>query len=276
MGLLGMIARERRDYDEAMEHFQRGLVLMRQAGAPTGAANALHNIGIVHAELGQNDQALAHMQESFALLEAHGEVRGTAMVMHDMAHVHFDSFRDEESASWAERSLAAYRESGDWRSQALALADFAYWRYETGDLAAARGLVREMTALCRAYTNLPDDQAVLAAMEDVRDHIGQVALLVALSLEAQVDGRLLEALGLVRGCLEIVRATSRWWPEDRLLGQLSTLHLALGDRETAVRYGEEAVAAADRRRQPRAVATAARILATATVPTSTGPAAPAP
>ncbi|MEV6237963.1 BTAD domain-containing putative transcriptional regulator [Lentzea sp. NPDC051838] len=271
MGLLGMIARERYEYDKAMEYFERGLVLMRQVGAPTGEANALHNIAIVHAELGQNDRALAHMRESIELLRAHGEVRGTAMVMHDMAHVYFDSFRHEECLQWVERSLAAYQESGDRRGQALAMADFAYWRYEMGDIDDARRLALETAAVCRAYTNLPDNHAVLAAMEDVRDHIGQIALLVAMSLEAQVDGRLIEALGHVRRCLAIVRATSRWWAEYRLLGQLSTLHLALGDHETAVQYGEEAVVVAERKHQPRATATAKRILARAKAPAAPSP-----
>ncbi|WP_218164539.1 AfsR/SARP family transcriptional regulator [Lentzea waywayandensis] len=266
LGLLGMIARERREYDKAMLYFERGVVLMRHVGAQTGEANALHNIGIVHAERGETGQALAHLQEAVTLLEAHGDVRASAMTLHDMAHVHFDAFNDEESLNFSERSLAAYRESGDRRGEALALADFAYWRYAMGDLAAAGRTAREVGRLCRAYMILPDDHAVLAAMEDVRDHFGQVALLVSLSLDAHAAGRLSEALGHVRRCLAVVRSTSQWWSENRLLGQLSTLHLALGDRDAAVRYGEKAVTAAEQLGQPRAVAVAKQALATASAP----------
>ncbi|WP_167971034.1 AfsR/SARP family transcriptional regulator [Lentzea indica] len=265
MGLLGMVARERREFDKSMEYFQRGVVLMRQVGAPTGEASALHNIGINHAELGQPEEALAHMQQAVTLQTEHGDVRSTALTLHNIAHVHFDSFNDDECLSCAERSLAAYRESGDRRGEALALADFAYWRYEMGHFAAAGEVAREVTRLCRAYMNLPDDHAVLAAMEEVRDHIGQVALLVSLSLDAQVEGRLIEALGHLRRCLAIVQHR-RWWSEDRVLGQLCAVHLALGDRETAIRYGEEAVAAAEHSRQPRAIAFAKQNLARASAP----------
>ncbi|GAB2857985.1 BTAD domain-containing putative transcriptional regulator [Lentzea nigeriaca] len=266
LGLLGMIARERQDFDQAMEHFQRGLVLMRQAGAPTGEANALQHIGIVHAERGEDAEALAHLERSHALLEEHGDVRSYAGVLHDIAYVHFGLSNDEECVSCAERSLAAYRESGDLRAESIATAEFAYWRYVMGDFAAVREMVREVPRLCRTYMNLPDDDAVLAAMEEIRDHVGQVGLLVALSLGAEVDGRLVEALEHTRRCLVAIRSTSRWWSEYKVLAQLSTLHLALGDRETAIRYAEEVVVAAARLRQPRALAVAQRILATATAP----------
>ncbi|WP_434449755.1 BTAD domain-containing putative transcriptional regulator [Lentzea sp. E54] len=262
MGLLGMIARERREYDKSMEYFERGLALMRQAGAPTGVANALHNIGVNHAELGRTEQALEHMWEAVALVG--DDVREVAVTLHNIAHVHFDSFNDEESLACAERSLAAYRESGDRRGEALAVADFAYWRYEMGDLTAAGERAREVTRLCRAYTNLPDDQAVLALLENLRDHIGQAALLVCLALDAQVNGRMNEALGYLRRCSVVARAR-RWWSENRVLAQLSAVHLALGDRDTAVRYGEEAVAAAERGGQPRAIAFARQTLARARI-----------
>ncbi|WP_052684383.1 AfsR/SARP family transcriptional regulator [Lentzea aerocolonigenes] len=266
LGLLGMIARDEYEYDKAMEYFERGVVLMRAANAPTGVANALHNIGIVHAELGRTEEALAAMRESAELLKSHADLRSSAMVLHDIAHVHFDAFQDQECLSYLEQSLASYRATGDRRGEALAQADFAYWQYVMGDFAGVRQRVPEVARLCTAYTNLPDVRAVLAAMEDVHDHMGQVAVLVALSLDAQLNGRLAEAIDLVRRCLGVVRSTSRWWSECRLLGQLSTLHLALGDREAAIRYGEEAVAAAGRLRQPRAVAVAEQILATATAP----------
>ncbi|MCX2950964.1 AfsR/SARP family transcriptional regulator [Lentzea sp. NEAU-D7] len=265
MGLLGMIARERHEYDRSLDHFERGVVLMRQAGAPTGVAAALHNIGINHAQLGRTEEALAYMGEAVALMEEHGDVRAAAMTLHNIAHVHFDAFADEECLAYAERSLIAYRESADRRGEALALADYAYWRYEMGHHTVARELAREAARLCRTYTNLSDDHAVLASMEDVRDHIGQAALLVALSLDAQLGGRPVEALGHLRRCLVIVRERS-WWSVDRVLGQLSAVHLALGDRDTAVRYAREAVAAARNTPQPRAVAFAEQTLARAKAP----------
>ncbi|WP_170176433.1 AfsR/SARP family transcriptional regulator [Lentzea flaviverrucosa] len=265
LGLLGMIARERHDYEGSLDHFERGVVLMRQAGAPTGMAAALHNIGINHAQQGRTEEALAYMGEAVALMEEHGDVRAAALTLHNIAHVHFDAFADEECLVHADRSLVAYRESADRRGEALALTDYAYWRYEMGHHAVARELAREAARLCRTYTNLPDDHAVLASMEDVRDHIGQAALLVSLSLDAQLGGRPAEALGHLRRCLVIVRERS-WWSVDRVLGQLSAVHLALGDRVAAVRCAEEAVAAARSTPQPRAAAFAEQTLARAKAP----------
>ncbi|SDG24765.1 DNA-binding transcriptional activator of the SARP family [Lentzea fradiae] len=270
LGLLGMMARERREYDKSMEHFERGLVLMRQVDAPAGVANALHNIGINHAELGRPEQALAHMREALALVADHGDILEVAVTLHNIAHVHFDTFQDDECLACMEKSLDAYRESGDRRGQALALGEFAYWRYEMGDLAAAGELAREVASLCRGYTNLPDDQAVLAAMERARDHVGQISLHLALSISAQADGRPAAAIGHLRRCLELVKVR-RWWSEHRLLAQLSLAHLASGDREAAVRYGEAAVAAAGSSHQPRGIAFAQSALARATAPAAPSP-----
>jgi DNA-binding SARP family transcriptional activator/tetratricopeptide (TPR) repeat protein len=265
LGLLGMIARERRDYDTSMEHFQRGLVLMREADAPWGIANALHNIGINHAEKGRNEQALAHMREAAALVEARGDVREFGVTLSNIAHAHFDAYQDEECLACVERSLAAFQECGDRRGEALALADFARWRYEMGHLTAAGALARGVARLCREYTNLPDDEAVLAAMREVRDHVGQMTLLMSLSLDALTGGRPAESIAYLNR-FQALRKVRRWWSDERVFQQFAAAHLELGDRETAVRYAEQAVEAAERGHQPRILAFARQTLARAKSP----------
>ncbi|MFD4674541.1 BTAD domain-containing putative transcriptional regulator [Lentzea sp. NPDC058450] len=265
MGLLGMTARRRGEFDTSLDYFERGIVLMRRANAPTGVASALHHIGINHAQQGQPDEAISYMRQAVELFAAHGDVRSTAMTLHNIAHVHFDRFEDEECLAHADRSLVAYRESADRRGEALAFADYAYWHYEMGHHGTAAEMARESSRLCRAYLNLPDDRTVLASMEDVRDHVGQMALLVVLSLDAQLSGRLTEALGHLRRCLVLVQGRS-WWSHDRVLGQLSAVHLALGDTTAALRYAHEAVAVAEKSPQPRAIAFARETLARASAP----------
>ncbi|MGW6448476.1 BTAD domain-containing putative transcriptional regulator [Lentzea sp. NPDC055074] len=264
-GLLGMIARERREYDKSMEHLQRGLVLMRQAGAPSGVAHALHNIGINHAELGRTEQALAHMKEAAALMEERRDVREVGVTLHNIAHVHFDSFQDEECLACMERSLAAYRECGDRRGEALALADFARWRYEMGHPDVAGALARDVARLCREYTNLPDDEAVLAAMKEIRDHVGQMTLYVCLSLDALTGGRPAESIGYLERFQRLGKVR-RWWSDERVFQQFAAAYLELGDREAAIRYAEQAVEAAERGHQPRPLAFARETLARAKAP----------
>ncbi|MFD4639668.1 BTAD domain-containing putative transcriptional regulator [Lentzea sp. NPDC058436] len=265
LGLLGMIARERRDYDTSMELFQRGLVLMREADAPTGIANALHNIGINHAERGENEQALAHMWEAAALVEARGDVREFGVTLNNIAHAHFDAYQDEECLDCMERSLAAFRECGDRRGEALALSDFARWRYEMGHLAAAGALARDVARLCREYTNLPDDEAVLASMREVRDHVGQMTLLMSLSLDALTSGRPAESIRYLSRFQDLEKVR-RWWSDERVLQQFAAAHLEHGDRETAIRYAEQALEAAERGHQPRTLAFVRATLARAKAP----------
>jgi hypothetical protein len=103
-------------------------------------------------------------------------------------------------------------------------------------------------------------------MREVEDHVGELDLSFALAIRAELEGRLTEAVRYGEWCLQAIKRARRNWMGDRVLGQLCRLHLALGDRETAIRYGEEAVVAAERLNQPRAVAVAKRILARATAP----------
>lgn len=266
MGVLGTIACERRELDKAMKYFERGLTLMRQVGAKTGESNALHNIGVVYAERGEYGTALVHFEEALALQQKYGDARSCAMILHNIAQMHYHEFNDGVSLSFIERSLQVYRESGDWRGEMMAQADFGYMLYTMGELDRAHETVRAVITQTTTSMNLPDVESVLATMAEVRDHTGQISVLISLALEAELDGRLHEALRHAERCLVMVRRAARGWGEIRLLTRMSDLHLALGDTAAAIRLGEEAVRGAEEMCAPRAVAAAREILARATAP----------
>ncbi len=194
MGLLGIMARDRRQLDKAMEYFERGLVLMRHVGAKTGEANALHNIGIVYDERGDTDAALAHIEEALVLLKAHGDVRSCAMAMHDLSYVHYHALRDVESMSYMDQTVRAYRESGDWRGEMLSLADFGRMLHAMGEHDRARAMVSEVVSRTMEHMGLSDPETALVSMAEVKDTIGQIKMLTSLALTAEYDGRLTEAV----------------------------------------------------------------------------------
>lgn len=264
--LLGIIARESNELDKAQEHFERSLELMRGVGAPTGEASTLHHLGLVHVLRGQNDEALAHLETALSLLEEHDDVSRSAIALQDIAFTHYYLADDDECVAYLERSLPAFQECGDWRGEALARVEFAYAALEFGMPGKARQMAHASAELCRTGTGLADDDEVLRTMDRLEDHVGELELALALAIRAELEGRLTEAVRYGEWSLRAIKKAQRRWMGDRVLGQLSRLHLALGDRATAVRYGEEAVQAAERLRQPRAVAVAKRILARATAP----------
>ncbi|WP_197288619.1 BTAD domain-containing putative transcriptional regulator [Nocardia sp. NRRL S-836] len=265
-GLLGIIAREAGELDEAQDHFERGLALMRQVGAPTGEASALHHVGIVHAVRGDNERAMAHIQAALALLEEHGDQSRAAMALQDISFVHYNLANDDECIAYLERSLVAFHEAGDWRGEAFARTDYAHTALELGRPGKALEMARRAAELCRTGTGLSDDDEVLRSLFDAEDHYGELGLSFALAIGAEVEGRLRDAARYAQWCADAIARSGRRWAGDRVLGQLCRLHLALGDRETAVAFGERAVRAAEGLCQPRAVAVAQRILATATAP----------
>lgn len=264
--LLGIIARESNELDKAQEHFERSLELMRVAGAPTDEANVLHHLGLVYVLRGQNDEALAHLESGLALFEEHDDVPRSAIALQDIAFTHYYLARDDECVACLERSLPAFQECADWRGEAIARAEFAYVALEFGMPGKALEMARVAAELCRANVGLADDDEVLRTMDQIEDHAGELEVAFVLAIRAELEGRLAEAVRYGERSLRGIKKARRRWMGDRVLGQLCRLHLALGDRETAIRYGEEAVQCAERLRQPRAVAVAKRILATATEP----------
>ncbi|WP_177221543.1 AfsR/SARP family transcriptional regulator [Lentzea xinjiangensis] len=266
LSLFGIIAREGGRLDEAQRYFERAVELVRSVGAPTQEAYALHHLGLTHVLRGQNDEALAHLTSALALGEEHDDIARIALALQDLGFVHFFLFNDDECADHLERSLPVFRERGDWRGEALARADFTYAALEAGRPDKALELACVAVELCRTGMGLEDDDEVLRAMEAVEDHVGELELSSTLAIRAELEGRLTEAVRYAEWCLRAIKRARRDWMGDRVLGQLCRLHLALGDRETAVRCGEEAVRVAERLNQPRAVAVAERNLARATAP----------
>lgn len=269
--LFGIIAREGNRSDKALRYFERAVELTRRVGEPLQEAFALHHLGLAHVLAGRNDEALAQLTSALRLGEEHGDVSRIASALQDIAFVHFFLFNDAECVAHLERSLPVFQDRGDWRGEALARADLAYAALESGLPGKALATARAAVELCRTGMGLADDDEVLRAMEEIEDHVGELELSSALAIRAELEGRLTDAVRYGEWCLQAIERARRSWMGDRVLGQLCRLHLALGDREAAVRCGEQAVRAAEQLRQPRAVAVAKRILATATAP-----AAPAP
>ncbi|MGW6930537.1 BTAD domain-containing putative transcriptional regulator [Lentzea sp. NPDC054927] len=271
LALLGIIARETNQLAKAEKYLERAVALMRATGAPTGEASALHNLSLVYVLRGQNDDALAHVESALSLLEEHNDISRTAMALQDVGYTHFYLYNDDECVAYLERSLLAFQEYGDWRNELLARTDFAYAALEFGMPGKSLEMARAAVDLCRDGLGVAGDEDALRAMEELEDHAGELELAFVMAIRAELEGRLTDAVRYCEWTLRAIQRARRLWMGDRVLGQLCRLHVALGDRQTAVRYGERAVEAAERLRQPRAVAVAKRILATATTPAEPTP-----
>ncbi|MCP2247206.1 DNA-binding transcriptional activator of the SARP family [Lentzea aerocolonigenes] len=264
--LFGVIAREGSRLDEAQRYFDHALELIRSVEAPTQEAHALHHLALTYLLRGRNDEALAHLTSALRLGEEHGDVSRIALALEDIGYIHYYLFNDDECVEHLERSQPVFQERGDWRGEMFSCADLAYVALEFGMPGKALEMARRAARLCRTNTGLADDDQVLGVMEQVEDHIGELELSSALAIREELEGRPAEAVRYAEWCLSAIKRARRSWMGDRLHGQLCRLHLALGDHETAVRHGEKAVRAAERLRQPRAVAVAKRLLARATAP----------
>lgn len=110
---LGAIANIQGDLEGARAHYGRSRELFRRAGFRSGEASALHNLGMLHADLEQWDDADDAYRRCLELCEAQGNKQMIAKVLNNRVDVSVALGRADEAIGQADLALALYSELGD-------------------------------------------------------------------------------------------------------------------------------------------------------------------
>jgi tetratricopeptide (TPR) repeat protein len=118
---LGVIANIQGALDVARRHYVQSLSLFRDADDERGAALALHNLGMLHADLGEWDEADDSFRGALALFEQQGNRQLIADVLQNRAEVTLGRGRVQEAIAQSDMALSIYAEIGDEVGRAEAL-----------------------------------------------------------------------------------------------------------------------------------------------------------
>ncbi len=110
--LLGLLARERRDLSEAVDHLERSLSVANRLGEGGAQTAALHNLALVRANAGQILEALALAENALGLCEAQGDRHRAAALLNTLADLLHAAGRETEAMERLKQAVARFAAIG--------------------------------------------------------------------------------------------------------------------------------------------------------------------
>lgn len=110
---IGGLYAELGDYEQALTHYRKALVLLERIRAGGGAASALSNIGHALASLGQPASARESFERALAMTQQGGDAGSMATVIYNLGTLSRDEGNLAEAEALQRRSLAIREGGGD-------------------------------------------------------------------------------------------------------------------------------------------------------------------
>jgi len=201
-GALGLIARARGSFGEALQHHERALALAREEGLEVAAAIALGNIGSVLISQGRISDARTYFERCCALSRRIGHRRGEVIAIGNLANILVNDGYLDEALEQHERYLTLVREIGHRIGEAIAAGNLGNVYHAQGRLAKARDqhrscieIAREMGSRGKELVGLHNLGVVECAMGDLDEALATHHTALALATEVGAKDR--QAIGRI-------------------------------------------------------------------------------
>ncbi len=110
---LGIIAEERREFEEAEDWYKKSLKISEQLGNEHGAAITYHQIGIIAEKRREFEEAEDWYKKSLKIEEQLGDEHGAAITYWQLGYLGLLQDRVENSGRWSVKSIAAFSKTRD-------------------------------------------------------------------------------------------------------------------------------------------------------------------
>ncbi len=155
--VLGSIAFDQEQYDQAEEHYQQTLAIYRRLDQPYGQASVLNNLALCRHLRGDWEAAESVFQESLSLYRAQGDQAQEASVLSNLASLALSRGRPQQALALYGESLEVCRRLG-WRRRAgLAQTGLGLAALQLEDFAAAHDYFAEAL---RLFVELAEEASV--------------------------------------------------------------------------------------------------------------------
>ncbi|MDY7021357.1 MAG: tetratricopeptide repeat protein, partial [Cyanobacteriota bacterium] len=115
---LGMVAQKQRQFDEAVQYYQKALQIKEDAGNLYNAAMEYHHLGIVAKEQQQFDEAMKYYQKALQIYEDAGNLYNAAYIYHNLGIVAEEQRQFNEAMKYYQKALQIYEDAGDFYNAA--------------------------------------------------------------------------------------------------------------------------------------------------------------
>lgn len=170
LNLLGLIATDRGELDEAQRYIEQSLQL-RAAADALGHAKAIHNLARIAARRGDLQAARSHYQDSLVYRRSAGDVRGEAATLGSLGTIAFHSGDYEGARALYQSSLDLYRQLGNRQYIATMLNNLAEVAEVNGQLDDAVALFTQAELIFHVL-NSPQAAAMAASLQRLSEKSG--------------------------------------------------------------------------------------------------------
>jgi tetratricopeptide (TPR) repeat protein/transcriptional regulator with XRE-family HTH domain len=192
--LLGKIAEQRGDNEQAQANWQHGLELAREHGQRNSMAQVLREQGSFAWKQGHFQEAHQLLEESLGILRQLGDRRGVAEALKSLGNLAAEQGQPEQSYLLYEKALSILQDLNDVRGIAIVKHNMGVRSRERGQPEQARALYKEALSILRSLGDQHSISVVLSNLGNLARHQGRPEqarqyLEEALLLNQQIENR---------------------------------------------------------------------------------------
>jgi tetratricopeptide (TPR) repeat protein len=215
---LGDVTTQRKQFEEAVEHFTAAMDLFRSLSDRHGEAWTNVGLGTAYLDDARFSDAIAQFEHALRLFDAIGDARGRAWALVSVGIVHRIQGRLSEAKVCLKDSLAQFRILGDRRGEAYSLVNLGIVHRHKGQFEDALSWFDQARPIFR----------------ELVDHHGETFVLLNIGYMHREEGRLDDAVTALDTCLATFREFGERGGEAWTLLQLGMVWQAQGRRDEAV------------------------------------------
>ena len=208
-----------------MEHYQQGLVILREVGDHTGERGTLHNIGRVCASLGQYPQALEHYQQALAIEREVGDCTGEGRTLNNIGLVYASLGQYPQALEHYQQAFTITREVGDHTGEGATLSNIGLVYASLGQYPQALEHYQQALTILRAVGERTEEGATLNNIGWVYQSLGQYP----------------KALEHYQQALTIAKAVDDRAGKRRMLNNIGVFYDSLGQYPKALEHYQQAL-----------------------------------
>ena len=210
---------------DAVEYFEKSLILSEKTGTKNGIANSLDRLGNAYRDMGLIDESIKYHKQALEISRAMGDRHGEGAELGNLGNAYSDLGMVEEAIAHHKQALEISKIIGDMRGEGVNLGNL-------GNAYSDLGLVKE------AIVYYKQALEISRAMGDMR---GESADLGNLGLAYRALGLVEEAIEYHKQALEIARKIGDRRGEGADLGNLGNAYSALGSIKESIEYHKQAL-----------------------------------
>jgi tetratricopeptide (TPR) repeat protein len=170
---LGVALRKARRFDEAVDACREAAAICRRLGDRHGEAIALTNLGLA-LPWSRYTEAVAACREAIAIFQGLGDQHNEAKALHSLAVALPGSGNHDEAAAAAREAAAMFRRFGDRRDEGVALNSLGFALAQAGRTNEAETALEQSLAILRETGDRHDEARVLANLGAVWQESGRL------------------------------------------------------------------------------------------------------